>query len=159
MQRALNCFASLSDLSVLQELGVKEWSGSMFTGLQAAPEHGDAFVCCILSHGVEDAVLGIDGNPFRTKDIIRTFKASPQSALTGKPKMFLFQACRGKKEQQGVLLKDLQTDDHHSLSIPEEADFLVVMATVEDCVSFRHQIDGSWFIQSLCRQLKEGCQR
>lgn len=159
MQRALNCFASPSDLSQLQELGVKEWSGSMFTGLQAAPEHGDAFVCCILSHGRENAVLAIDGKPFSIKDIIRTFKATTQSTLTGKPKMFLFQACRGREEQQGVLQKYLQTDDHHSLSIPEEADFLVVMSTVEDYVSFRHPIDGSWFIQSLCQQLKEGCPR
>uniref|UniRef100_A0A3Q3WWQ6 Caspase-8 n=1 Tax=Mola mola TaxID=94237 RepID=A0A3Q3WWQ6_MOLML len=131
----------------------------MFTGLQAAPEHGDAFVCCILSHGRENAVLGIDGKPFSIKDIIRTFKATTQSTLTGKPKMFLFQACRGREEQQGVLQKYLQTDDHHSLSIPEEADFLVVMSTVEDYVSFRHPIDGSWFIQSLCQQLKEGCPR
>lgn len=159
MARAFNCFASLSDLSQLQEFDVKEWSGSRFVDLQTDAKHGDAFVCCILSHGEKSAVLGIDGEPLCIKQIIRTFKATRQSALVCKPKMFLIQACQGKGTHHGVLLKDLQTDDCHSLSIPEEADILVATATVEDYVSFRHTIHGSWFIQSLCQQLKEGCTR
>ncbi|XP_003975924.2 caspase-8-like [Takifugu rubripes] len=159
MDRALNCFASLSDLSQLQEFDVKEWSGSRFVDLQVDPKHGDAFICCILSHGEKSAVLGIDGEPLCIKQIIRTFKATRQSALVSKPKMFLIQACQGKGTHRGVLLKDLQTDDCHTLSIPEEADILVATATVEDYVSFRHKIDGSWFIQSLCQELKEGCLR
>ncbi|TNM98038.1 hypothetical protein fugu_014284, partial [Takifugu bimaculatus] len=145
MDRALNCFASL------------KWSGSTFVDLQGDPKHGDAFICCILSHGEKSAVLGIDGEPLCIKQIIRTFKATRQSALVSKPKMFLIQACQGKGIHRGVLLKDLQTDDCHTLSIPEEADILVATATVEDYVSFRHKIDGSWFIQSLCQELKEGC--
>lgn len=159
MDLALNCFASLSDLSQLQGFSVKEWSGSGFNDLQVAPTHGDAFICCILSHGAKDVVLGTDREPLCVKQIIRTFKATNQSTLTGKPKVFLIQACQGSQKQRGVLSKDLQSDDYHSLSIPEEADFLVATATVEDHVSFRHKIDGSWFIQSVCQQLKEGCPR
>lgn len=159
MDRALNCFASLSDLSQLQGLSVKEWSGSGFNDLQMAPTHGDAFICCILSHGTKGVVLGIDGKPLYVKQVIRTFKATNQSTLTGKPKVFLIQACQGMLTQGGVLSKDLQSDDYHLLSIPEEADFLVATSTVEDHVSFRHIKDGSWFIQSVCQQLKEGCPR
>lgn len=160
MDRALTCFASqLSDLSQLQEFSVKEWSDSGFVDLKVAPKHGDAFICCILSHGVKGAVLGIDREPLCIKQILRTFKATNQSTLTGKPKVFLIQACQGKKYQRGVLLKDLESDDCCSLYIPEEADCLLAIATVEDCVSFRHPIDGSWFIQSVCQQLKEGCPR
>ncbi|XP_076601083.1 caspase-8-like [Chaetodon auriga] len=159
MDQTLNFFASLSDLSQLQELGVKEWSGSGFADLQEAPKHGDAFICCILSHGKKSVVLGTDRKPLSIKQITRTFKATNQSALTGKPKVFLIQACQGGERQRGVFLKDLQADDSHSLFIPEEADVLVAAATVEDHVSFRHRIDGSWFIQSVCQQLKEGCPR
>ncbi|XP_044074947.1 caspase-8-like [Siniperca chuatsi] len=159
MDRALKCFASLSDLSQLQEFSVKEWSGSGFTDLQQAPKHGDAFICCILSHGEEGVVFGCDDEALSIKQITRTFKASNRSALTGKPKMFLIQACQGGNIQCGVLCKDLQADDCHSLPIPEEADVLVAIATVEDHVSFRHRIDGSWFVQSVCQQLKEGCPR
>lgn len=161
MDRALNLFASLSDLSQLQECGVKEWSGSGFTDLQQAPKHGDAFICCILSHGEKSAVLGTDKKPLSFKQITRTFKATDQSTLTGKPKVFLIQSCQGNRRQHGVLFSGLQadSDDSHSVFIPEEADVLVATATVEDHVSFRHKIDGSWFIQSVCQQLKEGCPR
>uniref|UniRef100_A0A3P9BXA5 Uncharacterized protein n=1 Tax=Maylandia zebra TaxID=106582 RepID=A0A3P9BXA5_9CICH len=80
-------------------------------------EHGDAFICSILSHGKRGVALGTDRNPLPIKEITR--KTSP-------------------------------------LTIPEEADVLVAMATVEDHASFRHIVDGSWFVQSLCEQLKEG---
>ena len=160
MDRALKCFASLSDYSQLQEFNVKEWIDSRFVDLeQQDPKHGDAFICCILSHGAQGVVLGIDLKPLSIKQITRTFKATVQSALTGKPKVFLIQACQGKPIQRGVLLKDLEADNSPSLFIPEEADFLVAVATVEDCASFRHRTDGSWFIQSLCQQLKESCPR
>lgn len=159
MDRALKCFASLKDFSPLQEFGVKEWSGSGFTDLQEAPKHGDAFVCCVLSHGTKGEVLGIDGGSLSIKQMTRTFKATNQSPLTGKPKVFLIQACQGGQRQHGVLFRDLQADDSQSLSIPEEADVLVAMATVEDHVAFRHTTDGSWFVQSVCQQLKEGCPR
>lgn len=160
MDRALKCFASQSNLAQLQEFNVTEWSGSGFTDLQEAPKHGDAFICCILSHGRKGEVLGIDLQPLSIKQIKRTFKATNQSTLTGKPKVFLIQACQGGQIQRGVLEPCLQTDDDsHSPFIPEEADVLVAIATVEDHLSFRHMTNGSWFIQSVCQQLKEGCPR
>ncbi|XP_037642675.1 caspase-8-like isoform X2 [Sebastes umbrosus] len=159
MDCTLKCFASQSDLSQLQEFNVKEWSGGEFTALQEAPKHGDAFICCILSHGDRGVVLGIDRQPLPIKQITRTFKATDQSTLTGKPKVFLIQACQGGKIQRGVLVKDLEADGCHSSFNPEEADVLVYLSTVEDHLSFRDKVNGSWFVQSVCQQLKEGCQR
>ena len=162
MDQALKCFASLSDLSQLHEFNVKEWSGTEFTDIKEAPpslKHGDAFICCILSHGERGVVKGIDGKSLPIKHITRTFKATNQSALTNKPKVFLIQACQGEQAHLGVLSEDLEADDSQSPYIPEEADFLVAIATVEDYKSFRHIKDGSWFIQSVCQQLKEGCSR
>ncbi|XP_035025161.1 caspase-8 [Hippoglossus stenolepis] len=160
MERALGHFASLSDPSRLQEFNVKEWIGSGFAEPQQTPlKHGDAFICCILSHGLKGVVIGTDRKPLSIKQITQTFKTSDQSALTGKPKVFLIQACQGPHTQHGVLLEDLEADASPSLFIPEEADVLVAFATVEDHVSFRHKTDGSWFIQSVCQQLKEGCLR
>lgn len=155
MDQALNYFTSLSDPSQLPEFSVMEWSDGGFTDLQEAPKHGDAFICCILSHGVNGAVSGTDGEALSIREIYKRFRATDQSVLTGKPKVFLIQACqRGE-----VGLKDLQSDDSHSLSIPGEADFLVAIATVGGYDSYRHRINGSWFIQSVCQQLEEGCPR
>ncbi|XP_071348722.1 caspase-8-like [Trachinotus anak] len=159
MDRALKGFASLSDQTQLQEFNVKEWSGTKFIDFQQDLKHGDAFVCCILSHGKQNVVLGTDREPLSIKQITRTFKATDQSALTGKPKLFLIQACQGGQIQHGVLSKDLEADDSPSPFIPEEADVLVAIATVEDHAAFRHTVDGSWFVQSVCQQLKERCPR
>ncbi|MEQ2196171.1 hypothetical protein XENOCAPTIV_025564, partial [Xenoophorus captivus] len=129
MKETLQCFASLPGDVQLQSLSLQEWSGSCFTAPQQILEH----------------------------DITRYFKATKESPLTGKPKMFLIQACQGTKIQQGVLLKDVEEDS--LTSIPEEADVLVALATVEDHAALRHCIEGSWFVQSVCEHLKEHCPR
>ncbi|XP_033998977.1 uncharacterized protein LOC117492692 [Trematomus bernacchii] len=168
MERALVCFASQCDLSQLQELNVKEWTrkarqdkvyntclkGSGFTDLREAPQHGDAFICCVLSHGNKGNVSGIDRQLLPIEQIRKTFMAT-QSPLTDKPKVFLIQACQGP----GVLLKDPLADDSHSTSIPQEADFLFHYATVEGHNALRSPTEGSGFIQSVCKQLKVGCER
>lgn len=159
MDQTLSYFTSPFDYSHLTEFNAKEWTNHGLVAIQEAPTHGDAFVCCILSHGHRGVVFGSDEELLNIKHAIGKFKASNQPALTGKPKVFLIQACQGTQKQSGVLLENLQSDDGPSLSIPQEADFLIAMATVEDYTSFRHKINGSWFIQSLCQQLKDGCPR
>uniref|UniRef100_A0A3Q2V7Z7 Uncharacterized protein n=1 Tax=Haplochromis burtoni TaxID=8153 RepID=A0A3Q2V7Z7_HAPBU len=85
---------------------------------------------------------------------------TPDADERRKPKVFLIQACQGSNIQRGVQMNDMEIDDDTSpLTIPEEADVLVAMATVEDHASLRHIVDGSWFVQSLCEQLKERCPR
>ncbi|XP_017275809.1 caspase-8-like [Kryptolebias marmoratus] len=158
MAQTLASFASLGDSVWPPEPGVEEWSGGGFAAPQQALEHGDAFVCCILSHGAKGEVLGTDSEPLAIKDVTRAFKATEQSALTGKPKVFLIQACQGGQIQQGVLMKDGETY-RDPWSVPQEADYLVAVATVEDHAAFRHPVDGSWFVQSVCQQLKERCPR
>ncbi|XP_030606980.1 caspase-8-like [Archocentrus centrarchus] len=160
MDLTLTRIASLADVAQLQEFNFKEWSGSSFTDPQQGLKHGDAFICCILSHGKKGVVLGVDWKPLPIKEITRKFSGSDHSALTGKPKAFLIQACQGGLIQRGVLLKDLEADDHASpLTIPVEADVLVAMATVEDHAAFRDLTNGSWFIQSLCQELNNHCPR
>uniref|UniRef100_A0A8C7XHR0 Caspase 20, apoptosis-related cysteine peptidase n=1 Tax=Oryzias sinensis TaxID=183150 RepID=A0A8C7XHR0_9TELE len=157
MKRTLECLSLLSSSTDLLKLQAQEWSESRYAGPQQALQHGDAFVCCILSHGQKGVVLGIDQMPVPIKHITRIFKASEQSALTGKPKMFLIQACQGGQIHKGVALTDVEADDCSTQTIPEEADILVALATVEDYPAYRHISEGSWFVQSLCQQLKERC--
>ncbi|XP_072296566.1 uncharacterized protein [Eucyclogobius newberryi] len=160
MSSTLQCFSTLSGISELQRFSLKEWTTVGFVDLQQTPKHGDVFVCCVLTHGNKGVVYGTDKSPLAIKDITRTFKATSISPLTAKPKVFFIQACQGAGNvQSGVIEADLETDGGPSVSVPEEADVLVAVATVEDYVSFRHKVNGSWFIQTLCQQLKEGCSR
>ncbi|XP_022073892.1 caspase-8-like [Acanthochromis polyacanthus] len=153
MEQMLTWFSSLTDPALPQEFRVEEWSGAGFTEPQQLVNHGDAFICCVLSHGVKGAVLGTNKIPLIIKHITRTFRATEQSALKGKPKVFLIQA------SQGCQSVDPAEDNCGGGSIPLEADVLVAIAAAEGFLAFRHKTDGNWFIQSVCQQLKERCLR
>ncbi|XP_076733167.1 caspase-8-like [Maylandia zebra] len=154
MDQALTFVASLADMSQLQKFNFKEWDGSSFVDPRKVLEHGDAFICSILSYGKKGVVLGTDRDPLPIIEITRKFSGCDQSVLTGKPKVFVIQACQGSNIQRGAQLMETSPS-----TILEDADVLVAMATVAGRASFRHIVDGSWFVQSLCEQLKERCPR
>ncbi|XP_048043291.1 caspase-22 [Megalobrama amblycephala] len=127
--------------------------------------HADCFVCCVLSHGDETGVLGVDEEICPVNAITSPFDGVNCPSLLGKPKVFFIQACRGHKMQIKVLAADgpgasrMQKSGNVSYSIPKDSDFLIAMSTVEGCVSLRNENSGSWFIQSLCKHLKQGSTR
>ncbi|XP_062907598.1 caspase-8-like [Mobula hypostoma] len=119
----------------------------------------DCFVCCILSHGEKDVVVGIDGEHLQITDMRNLFSGSQCPSLLKKPKIFIIQACQGKSSQKACFIvssnSDLETDASPQ-SIPEDRDFLISMSTVPNCFSYR-TAEGTWFIQTLCDCLKEYC--
>lgn len=127
-------------------------------------ERNDAFVCCLLTHGIEGHVYGSDCRLLPIKDLTQLFVARLCRSLSGKPKLFFVQACQGKVKQQGYTPALLETDDdtepQHELSlVPDEADFLVGYATVPGYVSFRSPKYGSWYVNKLCEMLLKHADR
>ena len=57
-------------------------------------ETADMCVVIILSHGKEGAVISREGDGVSVAKIIGKFDSSNCQALIGKPKLFIFQACR-----------------------------------------------------------------
>nr|XP_020490080.1 caspase-8-like [Labrus bergylta] len=108
----------------------------------------DCLVCCVLSHGEQDGVYGVDGLTVTLNELKEPFNGSKCPSLTEKPKLFFIQACQGVSRQEPVYI---ESDGHDS--IPSEADFLLAMATVPSYVSFRERSNGTWFIQALCQNL------
>lgn len=134
-------------LSVVQELGSRDHSDR------------DCLVCCILSHGDEECVYGVDGLTVSLKELKKPFTGLHCPSLLNKPKLFFIQACQGTCNQEavhiqsdgpaeGTIMSDARRD-----SIPSDADFLFAMATVPSYVSYRVRSYGTWFIQSLCQNL------
>uniref|UniRef100_A0A8C3NKJ9 Uncharacterized protein n=1 Tax=Geospiza parvula TaxID=87175 RepID=A0A8C3NKJ9_GEOPR len=132
---------------------------------QRVPDHKDrnCFICCILSHGKSGAVYGTDDRLVSIRVLTSHFTAKRCPQLAAKPKLFFIQACQGDKIQRPVYVDtDGPTPDLSSMqervflseSIPEEADFLLGMATVDGYVSFRHMEEGSWYMQALCSNLQ-----
>ncbi|NWW01647.1 CASPA protein, partial [Oreocharis arfaki] len=132
---------------------------------QRLQDHKDrnCFICCILSHGESGAIYGTDEKLVLIRMLMSHFTAKQCPQLAAKPKLFFIQACQGNKIQCPVYVDtDAQTPGLPSMqenvslfeSIPEEADFLLSMATVDGYVSFRHIEEGSWYIQALCSKLQ-----
>ncbi|XP_054555963.1 caspase-8 isoform X2 [Talpa occidentalis] len=128
----------------------------------------DCFVCCILSHGDKGIIYGCDGQEASICDLISYFTGSKCPSLAGKPKIFFIQACQGENYQKGIVVETdseqnegyLEMDSSLQMRyIPDEADFLLGMATVNNCVSYRNPMEGTWYIQSLCQSLRERCPR
>uniref|UniRef100_A0A3B4BUX1 Caspase-8 n=3 Tax=Pygocentrus nattereri TaxID=42514 RepID=A0A3B4BUX1_PYGNA len=138
--------------------------------LSQKDHEGDCFVCCILSHGGGKEVYGTDGGAVPSEDIFGPFRGTSCQSLAGKPKVFFIQACRGRKYQLPVQVQAdnlggddaaeeavLETDTLEMITIPADGDFLVARSTVKGFYSFRSTESGSWFIQSLCKQLTTHC--
>ncbi|XP_075861918.1 caspase-8 isoform X2 [Microcebus murinus] len=133
-------------------------------------DHGnkDCFICCILSHGDKGIVYGSDGEEASIYELTSYFTGLKCPSLAGKPKVFFIQACQGDNYQKGIPVetdserKEAYLEMDVSLQkryIPDEADFLLGMATVNNCVSYRDPLEGTWYIQSLCQSLRERCPR
>ncbi|XP_053521082.1 caspase-8 [Artibeus jamaicensis] len=128
----------------------------------------DCFICCILSHGDKGIIYGSDGQEAPIHELTSYFTSSKCPSLAGKPKIFFIQACQGDNYQRGIAVEtdSEEKEDYLEMDltlqkryIPDEADFLLGMATVNNCVSYRNPMEGTWYIQSLCQSLRERCPR
>ncbi|KZC10457.1 PREDICTED: caspase-3 [Dufourea novaeangliae] len=99
------------------------------------------------------------------RDLLDYFTAEVCPDLAGKPKVFIFQLCRGKKAQKSVInprhttdiTSNFQTTNkmidpkvNYNKTMRNYEDILVAQATLPGHVAFRDKITGSWFIQILC---------
>ncbi|XP_056276666.1 caspase-8 isoform X2 [Pseudoliparis swirei] len=128
----------------------------------------DALVVCVLSHGDMGCVFGVDEQKVSIQDLKQPFTSRRAPTLAGKPKLFFIQACQGNGYQGGSMPcpprpREEPVDEQSRLeedagppigeTVPWEADFLLGMATVPQCKSFRNISTGSIYIQELCTQL------
>uniref|UniRef100_A0A8D2NJD5 Caspase-8 n=1 Tax=Zosterops lateralis melanops TaxID=1220523 RepID=A0A8D2NJD5_ZOSLA len=122
----------------------------------------DCFVCFIFSHGEKDKIKGVDDECINIEDLVSCFTGTNCPSLAGKPKVFFIQACQGSGHHPSVTVEadstgHLEVDASPLTSIPDKADILIGMATVEDCLSFRSTKTGSVYIQSLCKKMELLC--
>ncbi|KAM5153283.1 caspase-8-like [Mantella aurantiaca] len=108
----------------------------------------DCFVCCILSHGESQVVFGADNEVVHINDMVSDFSTNCKT-LAGKPKLFFIQACQGKTQHGAHLIEE----DASIKTIPDYADVLIGMSTVDGYYSYRHTEMGTWYIQALCLNL------
>ena len=116
-------------------------------------EESDAFFFIMMSHGGDhDKLLCKDLRKVSVEDIMFEFKAEWCKTLATKPKVFIFQACRGSSSEvrghEGRGVDNILTDSTLPRGTsPREADFLLAFATTPGYYSYRDPNDGSPFIQ------------
>ena len=119
----------------------------------------DMCIVCIMSHGSNGQIVDIYGEEMDVEeDVIESFNEF--KALSGKPKLFLLQYCRGEDIDFGVpsIFSLDETHDPFSYMEVEEVtleDILIANSTVPGYVSNRNTHHGSWFFQCLTQVMKE----
>uniref|UniRef100_A0A3P8SDR6 Caspase-2 n=1 Tax=Amphiprion percula TaxID=161767 RepID=A0A3P8SDR6_AMPPE len=131
----------------------------------------DSCVVCLLSHGVDGAVYGTDG---------QLLQVGSSDRLQNKPKMFFIQACRGEEMDCGVEQMDgpvrtsspscEQRDAGREgqgesqqrgalgikprIKLPQRSDMICGFASLKGTAAMRNTKRGSWFIQELNSALR-----
>ncbi|XP_049576679.1 caspase-6 isoform X2 [Syngnathus scovelli] len=132
----------------------------------AEDNHSDAdcFVLVFLSHGEDEHVYTYDGK-ISIQHITSLFKGDQCPSLVGKPKIFVWQACRGDKHDEPVLpcdavdsevkTSEVVVDASAVHTLPAGADFIMCYSVAEGYYSHRDTVNGSWYIQDLCELLRK----
>ncbi|XP_022056851.2 caspase-2 isoform X1 [Acanthochromis polyacanthus] len=150
------------------------------------PEHQtvDSCVVCLLSHGVDGAVYGTDGQLLQLDWVFQSFDNAHCPLLQNKPKMFFIQACRGEEMDCGVEQMDgpvrtgspscEQRDAGREgqgesrqrgdlgikprIKLPQRSDMICGFASLKGqticTAAMRNTKRGSWFIQELNSALR-----
>ena len=131
----------------------------------------DCFVLWLMSHGRSGEVLCSDGDTIPVQTLHDMM--SECDTLSGKPKLFFIQACRGDKEDQGVSVacdtghssnKEFSPDQvdspidagkKPSPRVPKHADFLYAFSTVDEYVSYRDEALGGYYVRGVVEELRE----
>ena len=123
----------------------------------------DCFVLWLMSHGKSGEVFCSDGNTLPIQTLHDMFSSCDK--LSGKPKLFFIQACRGDGEDEGVAAcSDLSPNhvdspfdsvENPASREPTHADFLYAFSTVDQYVSYRDKNLGSHYVRGLVEAFRE----
>ncbi|XP_042526639.1 caspase-14 [Dipodomys spectabilis] len=110
-----------------------------------------AFVV-LMAHGDEGLLKGVDEEMVELDSLFAALNNKNCAALRGKPKLFMVQACRGEHRDLGEAIGGDQVavmEQEHPQTIPTFTDTVHVYATMEGHIAYRHDKDGSSFIQTV----------
>ncbi|XP_021709829.1 caspase-8 [Aedes aegypti] len=101
-------------------------------------------IIVIMSHGdIKNQICALDGKYNLDDDIVDPTRAN--KSLRGRPKIFIVQACKG----QNLIEADCNK------TVPSPSDILICFSTYEGTPAFRIVDEGTYFIQTLIKMLRE----
>lgn len=116
----------------------------------------------VLTHGSRYGRLRAQDKQYSEMEIINRFKGHNKPTLVTKPKFLIIQACRGTKIkppvpvlQSAKMRTDTADTDLEPYHLPEESDMLILHSCYVGSQALRHEVNGSWFIQTLCHKIDQ----
>nr|XP_022343462.1 uncharacterized protein LOC111136692 isoform X1 [Crassostrea virginica] len=91
----------------------------------------DAFVCCIASHGRRGTLFGSDCREIKVNDVTDLFNGNRCVSLSGKPKCFFIQGCRGDHFSLKGILSGPRKAPRDESFIPMTCDFMLAYSMVK----------------------------
>jgi Caspase domain len=117
---------------------------------------------CILSHGGDGVIYGINDEPVRMNDLKYAFNHEQCPELSGKPKLFVIHACRGEKHMSLAKLKKRKklkvklTIDRPktvAMTLAPIRDTLDVYSSLPQFVSYRSEKKGKLLAVNRCKMI------
>ncbi|XP_049899853.1 caspase-6-like isoform X1 [Epinephelus moara] len=155
------------EVRAYDDLGKKEVKDRITEAAEDDHSDADCFLLVFLSHGEKDHVNTYN-DKISIEDITSPFKGDKCRSLVGKPKIFIFQACRGQMYDDPVTAcggaggahsvfetNEVVVEASGVHTLPAGADFIMCYSVAEGYYSLRETIKGSWYIQDLCELLQE----
>ncbi|XP_018324425.1 caspase Dronc-like [Agrilus planipennis] len=118
--------------------------------------HADIAVIVVMGHGSyqlnDTTVIGADGNEVEATWIEEQFNNYNCSYMKMKPKIFIYQVCRGPLNDYGTSHSVPRRTEHDSSvkSIRTYSDMLIAHSTLSGFASHRDTNTGSWYIELIC---------
>ena len=88
----------------------------------------NCLLVAILTHGAQGKLHGTDSQSIPVESLTKLFHGDQCPSLVGKPKIFILQACRGEKRDQGVPYDTTDGDCdkklNHNVASEEQYDFI-----------------------------------
>nr|XP_027232060.1 caspase-1-like isoform X2 [Penaeus vannamei] len=127
----------------------------------------DSCIVIIMSHGRDEKSFFTSDNLYLSvNEVVERFSNRECPALKGKPKIFIFQYCRGAAPDVGVAAGPQLVSNVRQQNLEMDASFVseaivekdptytdmyIAFSTVEGFVSFRHPERGSWLMEAICQ--------
>lgn len=132
---------------------LKEFSEKDFT------DYG-CLAVVVLTHGSDMGRLKTSDNKVIYEAEIIQYFNNRNPTLVTKPILFIIQACRGTKMSEAILAgrvsemtKDADEEEIVPYTVPAESDMLVLHSSYVGKLAIRHELEGTWFIQTLCKKI------
>ncbi|GLV32757.1 Death related ICE-like caspase [Carabus blaptoides fortunei] len=151
-KKLVECFLSKLgfEIRMYNDLKLAQITEVLTSVANADHSDADCFLICVSTSGDDDILHAKDGS-YEPEKLWVPFTGDKCKTLTGKPKIFIVQASRGEKLDDGV---SVLNTDNQLYTIPEISDILIMYSTYPGYHSWRNPERGSWFIQNLCEELE-----